>query len=183
MGAVILHAVERGPVGLDTIQHAVDDPGDALLEPLDPLRRNAGINRQRTRACCSPSICVTNCASMIFVELLPARATRHLRRERLRIGENLVQVDVSVDDHLRVNVAQHVERRSPRPFGMCPCAFRLNSALPRSMSKMLLLSRSAGDNNSSPKTHYRVAHDTPYPIARSRSVSSSEGRRGKPGGL
>ena len=34
--AVILHAVERGPVGFDMVEHAVHDPGDALLELFDP---------------------------------------------------------------------------------------------------------------------------------------------------
>jgi hypothetical protein len=37
--AVILHTVERGPISLDTVQHPVDDPCDALLELFDPPRR------------------------------------------------------------------------------------------------------------------------------------------------
>ena len=36
---VVLHAVELGAVRLDAVEHAVDDPGDALLELLDPARR------------------------------------------------------------------------------------------------------------------------------------------------
>ena len=60
-----------------------------------------------------------------LVELLPARAARHLRRERLRIGEDLVHVGVAADDHLRLAVAQHVERRPPRPFRHVPVRVRL----------------------------------------------------------
>jgi len=39
MRAVILHAVERGTVCLDTVQHAVNDPGDVLLKLFDPSPR------------------------------------------------------------------------------------------------------------------------------------------------
>ena len=38
MPAVVQHAIEHGAVGLDPVQHAVYDPGDALLELFDPSR-------------------------------------------------------------------------------------------------------------------------------------------------
>ena len=55
-----------------------------------------------------------------LVELLPARPARHLRGEGLRIGEHLVHVGVAADHDLRLALAQHVERRPPRPFGHVP---------------------------------------------------------------
>ena len=61
-------------------------------------------------------------ASREIVELLPARTAR-LRCERLR--ENLVDVGVSADHHLRLAVAQHLERRPPRPFGHVHVRVRL----------------------------------------------------------
>jgi hypothetical protein len=64
-------------------------------------------------------------ASREIVELLPARTARHLRCERLRIRENLVDVGVSADHHLRLAVAQHLERRPPRPFGHVHVRVRL----------------------------------------------------------
>jgi hypothetical protein len=78
-----------------------------------------------------------------LVELLPARATRHLRRERLRIGENLVHVGIATDHHLRLAVAQHVERRPPRPFGHVPVRVRLELGAAKIMKTTLLSSRSA----------------------------------------
>jgi hypothetical protein len=39
MRPVVLHAVELRAVSLDAVEHAVDDPGNALLELLDPPRR------------------------------------------------------------------------------------------------------------------------------------------------
>ena len=59
-----------------------------------------------------------------LVELLPAQAARHLRGERLRIGEDLVHVGVTADHHLRLAVAQHIERRPPRTFGHIPMRVR-----------------------------------------------------------
>ena len=52
-----------------------------------------------------------------LVELLPARAPRHLRGERLGVGEHLVDVGVAADDHLRRALAEHIERRPLRPLG------------------------------------------------------------------
>ena len=39
MRPIVLHAVKLGAVCLDAVEHAVDYPGDALLELLDPARR------------------------------------------------------------------------------------------------------------------------------------------------
>ena len=52
-----------------------------------------------------------------LVELLPARTARHLGGEGLGVGEHLVHVGVAADHDLRRALAEHVERRPPRPFG------------------------------------------------------------------
>src|SRR3984885_1748158 len=39
MRPVVLHAVELGAIRLDAVEHAVNDPGDAVLKLLDPPRR------------------------------------------------------------------------------------------------------------------------------------------------
>jgi hypothetical protein len=103
----------------------LDDPSDALLELLDPLRRE----RRHQQAADAGMLVTVHLRHELrvhdLVELLPTRATRHLRREGLRIRENLVDVSVTADHHLRLAVSQHVERRPPRPFGHVPVGVRL----------------------------------------------------------
>ena len=83
MRAVIRHAVERGPVRLDPVQHAVDDPGDALLQLLDPSRRE----RRHQQAANAGMLLAVHLGDELrihdLVELLPARTARHLRGEGL----------------------------------------------------------------------------------------------------
>ena len=50
-----------------------------------------------------------------LVVLLVARPLRHLRGEPFGVGEHLVDVGVAPDDDLRRAVAEHIERRLPRP--------------------------------------------------------------------
>ena len=78
---------------------------------------NAGISRRRTRACCSPSIWVTNCASMILLNCSQPGTARHLGGEGLGVGEHLVHVGVAADHHLRRALAENVERLAARPVG------------------------------------------------------------------
>src|SRR5580704_2778819 len=47
MRPVVLHAVELGAVRLDAVEHAVNDPGDAVLKLLDPPRRECGYHAAR----------------------------------------------------------------------------------------------------------------------------------------
>jgi hypothetical protein len=124
MCTVIPHAIERRPVGLDPVQHAVDDRGDALLKLFDPSRRERR-NQQAADAGMLLAVHLRNELRVHdLVELLPARATRHRRRERLGIGEDLVHVGVSADDYMRRAVAQHIKRRPPRPFRHVPVCIR-----------------------------------------------------------
>src|SRR6266446_171138 len=78
MRAVILYTVERGPVSLDTVQHAVDDPSDAFLELFDPSRREG----RRQQAADAGMLLAVHLRHELgvhnLVELLPPRATRHL---------------------------------------------------------------------------------------------------------
>ena len=50
-----------------------------------------------------------------FVVLLVARPFRQLRREPFGVREDLVNVGVAPDDHLRRTVAENIEWRLPRP--------------------------------------------------------------------
>ena len=125
MRAVILHAVERGAVCLDAVEHAVDDAGDALLELLDPPGREC----RHQQAADAGMLLAVHLRDELrvhdLVELLPAGAARHLRGERLGVGKHLVHVGVAADHHLRLALAQHVEWRPSRPFGHVPVRVRL----------------------------------------------------------
>jgi hypothetical protein len=131
MPAVVQHAIEHGAVGLDPVQHAVYDPGDALLELFDPSRRE----RRHQQAADAGMLLAVHLRHELrvhdLVELLPARTARHLRCERLRIRENLVDVGVTADHHLRLAIAQHVERRPPRPIGHMHVRVRLELGAPK----------------------------------------------------
>ena len=120
IGAKIRHAVEGRPVGLDPVQHALDDLRDAVLELLDAPRRE----RRHQQAADAGMLLAVHLRHELrvhdLVERLPARPARHFRREGLGIGEHLVHIGVAADDHLRRPVAQHIERRPPRPFGHVP---------------------------------------------------------------
>ena len=48
---------------------------------------NAGISRRRTRACCSPSIWVTNCASMILLNCSQP-GPRGISEAKVSVSEN-----------------------------------------------------------------------------------------------
>jgi hypothetical protein len=85
MRGVIPHAIESRSLGLDPVQHAIDDPCDAPLELFDPPRREC--RHQQTAYArvllavhLRDELCVHD-----LIELLPARASRHLRRKRLRV--------------------------------------------------------------------------------------------------
>ncbi len=41
------------------------------------------------------------------------------------IGEHLVHVGIAADHHLRLALAEHIERRPPRPFGHVAVRVRL----------------------------------------------------------
>jgi len=101
----------------------IDPATEKLLAGLGRGHKT-GASRRRTRACCFAVHLRHELRVHDLVELLPARATRHLRRECLRIGKNLVHVGVPADDHLRLAVAQHVERRPLRLLGHMPVCVR-----------------------------------------------------------
>ncbi len=115
-----------GAVGLDAVEHAVDDLGDARLRAASIRRdENAGISSRRTRACCSPSIWVTNCASMILLNCSQPGPRGISEAKRLGVGEHPVHVGVAADDDLRRALAEHIERRPPRPFRHVAVGVRL----------------------------------------------------------
>jgi hypothetical protein len=125
MRAVVLHAVKRGAVRLDAVEHAVDDPGNALFKLLDPPRRE----RWRQQAADTGMLLAVHLRDELreydLVELLPAATARHLGLEVLGLGEHAMHVGVPADHHLRRALADHIERPPPRPFGHVPVRVRL----------------------------------------------------------
>ena len=84
-----------GPFASIAVKHFINDSGDTVLKLLDRRDENAGISRRRTRACCSPSICVTNCGKHYLIELLPPRAARHLGLESISVRKHAMHVGVA----------------------------------------------------------------------------------------
>ncbi len=109
-------ASNSGPF-FDLVEHAVDDPGDALLKLLDPPRRE----RRHQQAANAGVLLAVHLGDELrvhdLVELLPARPARHLGGEGLGVGEHAMHVGVAADHHLGLALAEHIERRTPRPFG------------------------------------------------------------------
>ena len=108
-------ASNSGPFSLDLVEHAVDDPGDARLELLDPPRRE----RRHQQAANAGVLLAVHLGDELrvhdLVELLPAGTARHLGGEGLGVGEHLVHVGVAADHHLRLALAEHVERLAASP--------------------------------------------------------------------
>jgi hypothetical protein len=98
--AEVLHGVELGAVLLDRVEHAVDDPGDARLELLDPPRRE----RRHQQTADAGVLLAVHLGDELrvhdLVVLLPAGPARHLGAEGLGVGEHLVHVGVAADHHL-----------------------------------------------------------------------------------
>src|SRR5262249_59186100 len=125
MRSVVLHAIELGPVCLDTIEHAVDDPSEALLELFDPARRKC---RQQQTPDTSMLLAIhlrDELGKHDLIELLPTRAARHLGLERLGLRKNAVHVSVAANNHLWRAAAEHIERAPSRPFGHVAVRVRL----------------------------------------------------------
>src|SRR5262249_56179135 len=124
MRSVVLHAIELGPVCLDTIEHAVDDPSDALLELFDPARRKC---RQQQAPDTSMLFAIhlgDELGKHDLIELLPTGAARHLGLERLGLGKHAVHVGVAADNHLWRAAADHPESAAPPPLGHAPAPLR-----------------------------------------------------------
>ena len=119
MRAEVLHAVELGAVRLDAVEHAVDDRGDALLQLLDPPRRE----RRHQQAADAGMLLAVHLGDELrvheLVELLPAGTARHLRGEGLGVGEHAVHVGVAADHHLRRALAAAHRTAAAAPIRPC----------------------------------------------------------------
>src|ERR1700722_15218800 len=127
MGPIVLHAVELGAVCLDAVEHAIDDTGDTILKLLYPPRRKC---RQQQATDTSMLLAVhlgDELGEHDLVELLPARATRHLRLEGLSVRKHAMHVGVAADHHLWRTFTEYVEWRPSRPF--CHVAVRVRLEL------------------------------------------------------
>ena len=121
----VLHAVELGAVCLDAVEHAVDDPGDAVLKLLDPPRREC----RHQQAADTGMLLAVHLRDELrehdLIELLPAGAARHLGLEGLGVRKHAMDVGVAADHHLRRAIAEHIEWASSRPFGHVAVCVRL----------------------------------------------------------
>ena len=125
MRPVVLHAVELGAVCLDAVEHAVDDPGDIVLKLLDPPRRECWHQQAADTGMLLAVHLRDELREHDLIELLPARAARHLRLEGLSVRKHAMHVSVPADHDLRRALAEHIEWASSRPFGHVTVRVRL----------------------------------------------------------
>jgi hypothetical protein len=78
MRPVVLHAVELGAIRLDAVEHAVNDPGDAVLKLLNPPRRECGYQQAADSGMLLAVHLRHELRKHYLIELLPARTTWHL---------------------------------------------------------------------------------------------------------
>ncbi len=117
LGAILSHRVERRSLPLDIVEHGFDDVGDARLD-----LRHAARGECRHQKPAQPRMLLTvhlgeEREAHEFVILPVTRPFGQLRRKPFGVREDLMNVGVAPDDHLRRAIAENIERWLSRPAG------------------------------------------------------------------
>ena len=116
VGAVIPHPVEFVAAAFNRVEHAIDDRGDARLEPRQAARRECGHQQPANPRVALAVHLGDELHAHELVELLEAVAARQLRGEPLGVGEDFLHIGVAAAHDLRRPGGQHIEGRAPRPL-------------------------------------------------------------------